>query len=330
MQIRASSLPKLALCGQYQSAPGEASEAAQRGTRIDGYMRHMWQTCEVPEGAEDEIQLAHWACTELLRLGDNHATRVAEAECRVYIPIIKYTGTMDAVNPRGLWLADLKSGQEHDYSAQMAAYALGCMVEHLTQTWTTHLLFCDSKRVVTKQWTLAEARDTVQAAFNNVGTPPALNDYCGWCAKSLTCEIRVDAAGRAMTATASLIPAAQDIGFLQMIENPERLGLFLWRAKVFDDFREAAEASAREMLTAGVDVPGWRLQKPRVSEFVDAADLVAAIETGQVGAADVVRAQGSISGRKARELWSAAGAEFPEHAVKTKTGAAPLVADKRK
>ena len=317
MKIKASSLPKLALCGQYESAPGESSEAAQRGTRIDAMMRHMWATGEVPDGAEDEIQLAHWACQQLLALGDNHATRVAEQDCRIYVPIIKYVGTMDALNPRGLWLADLKSGQEHDYRAQMAAYALGCMVEYQSPAWTTHLLFCDQKKVVSTKWTLTEACETVQAAADNVGTAPVLNDYCAWCAKSLTCEARVDAVGKTMTATASMMPVAQDTGFLEMIADPERLGLFLSRAKVFDDFREAAEAKAREMLAAGVDVPGWKLGTPRTRKSVNLLELW---KIADLPLPKILEAAGSISLKEATEL----AGKVPNELVKVTHTKAPL------
>lgn len=329
--MRSSELPKIALCGQWESAPGESSEAAQRGTRIDKYMRHMWETGEVPSGDDEEIKLAHWANCQLLALSKGRGdVKTDEASCRIYIPVIKYVGTMDAVSVRGRWLADLKSGQRHNYREQMAAYALGCMTEHMETQWTAHLLFCDQKEVISETFTFSEARAIVQAAVDNVGKPPKLNEYCGWCAKSLTCPARVDANWKALTETASGMPVEQDAGFLAMLADPERLGLFLTRAKVFDDFREAAEAKARELLAAGEHVPGWRLQKPRVSEFVDAGHVVTAVRSGVLFSSDVIEAMGSISARKARELWSAAGAVFPEEIVNTKTGAAPLVACKTK
>lgn len=329
--IRASSLPKLALCGQYESAPG-SSDAAARGTRIDQLMRHMWITGELldREQAQDEIDAAKWAVNQLIRLSENRApVLVDEGKCRVYVPVIEYTGTMDAVCPRQRWLSDLKSGQKHNYREQMAAYALGCMAEHLEQEWTAHLLFCDQREVISETFTFKQARDIVAAAAGNVGTAPVINDYCGWCAKSLTCPARVDAAGKTLTATASGVPVDQDEGFLAMLADPERLGLFLTRCRTFDDFREAAESKARELLAAGNSVPGWRLQKPRVSEYVEENDVKLAVENGILGISDVIEAYGSMSASRARKLWSVAGATFPETAVKTKTGAAPLVAAKR-
>jgi len=330
MKPRPSSLPKLALCGQFEGRPG-TSDAAARGTRVDTLMRHLWQTGEYLDGAEDEQRLANWAAGTLLKLSKGKGgVTTDDIACKVYVPLLGMAGTMDAVCPSQRWLADLKTGQRHNYREQMAAYALGCMVAHMELEWTAHLLFADQDEVVSETFTFDEARAVVQAALDNVGKPPVINDYCQWCAKSLTCPVRVDDAGKAMTATASALPVEQDTGFLAMIEDPERLGLFLTRCQTFDDFREAAEAKARELLAAGQAVPGWRLQKPRSSEFVDGAVIVAAVEEGTIGLVDVIKTVGSISGRKARELWNAAGAVFPESVVQTKTGAAPLVAIKLK
>ena len=328
--MRPSSLPKLALCGQWESAPGESSEAAQRGTRIDRYMRHMWTTGEMPAGDEEEIKLAHWANRQLYHLSKGRGdVKTDDASCRIWVPIIKQTGTMDAVSVRGKWLADLKSGQCHNYREQMAAYALGCMTEHMETEWTSHLLFCDQQEVVSETFTFSEARAIVQSAVDNVGKPPVLNDYCGWCAKSLTCPVRVESYTAALVPLETAITPDND-GFLTLLNDPERLGKFLAQCKVLENFREAAEAKARELLAAGDQVPGWRLQKPRVSEFVDAAHVASAVQAGVLGADNVIESMGSISARKARELWNAAGAVFPEDIVNTKTGAAPLVATKTK
>jgi hypothetical protein len=128
-----------------------------------------------------------------------------------------------------------------------------------------------------------------------------------------------------MTATASLLPVEQDEGFLKMISDPERLGLFLLRCQTFDDFRDAAKAKARELLEAGEKVPGWKLQKPRASEYVEAEDVAQAVSNGVIGASDAIRAQGSISAKKAEALWSAAGAVLPDELVQRKVGQAPLV-----
>jgi len=298
--MRPSSLPKLALCGQYQSAPGEAGPAAQRGTRLDAAFRDAWAGGKYPADLPyDDAAAVRWAIEALsnCRTSDSDHVQTNEDATRIWhIPMLPNGGTADAVCLGGRWLADLKSGQIYNYREQMAAYALGLMVQELELEWTCHLLFCDQQRVVTHRFTYAEARDIVKAAVDNVGTAPVINDYCGWCAHSLTCSARVQASGTALATTPE--------SFTAVLANPARLGEFLTRCKTFDDFREAAETECRRLLGEGVEVPGWRLQKPRVSEFVDAETLCDGVSKGIVNYYDVIRASGSMSAAKARKLWA--------------------------
>jgi hypothetical protein len=237
-------------------------------------------------------------------------------------------GTADGISVQGQWLIDLKSGQVYDYTGQMAAYALGLMEMHFEQEWTTHLLFCDQQKMVTQHWTYTSAKETVQRILDNVGTAPRENDYCGWCAKSLTCPARVASKDSALVTVAGLAPTVQDEGFLALLNDPDRLGQFLAACQTLDDFRDAAKEKARGLLEAGVKVPGWRLQKPRASEYIEAEHVAQAITNGVIGAGDAIRAQGSMSAKKAEALWSAAGAVLPDELVQRKVGQAPLVACK--
>lgn len=329
MKIRHSALPKLALCGQYEGAPG-SSPAAERGTRLDALFRHAWErgdfeTRDVPE---EDIEAVQWAINQCARLGggpDGLTTR--EDACRITTGGIEHTGTADGVAVRGRWLVDLKSGQVYDYAAQMAAYALGLMQVHFEQEWTTHLLFCDQRQVVTHHWTYQSASELVRKVLANIGTPPKENDYCAWCAKSLTCGARVQ------SMTGALVPVQTEItpdnnGFLTLLNDPARLGRFLAQCATLDDFRDAAKTKARELLEAGHDVPGWRLQKARVTEFVDAGHIAHAVQLGQIGAEDAIRAGGALSAKKVEALWSAAGAVMPDGIVSRKVGQQPLVRSK--
>jgi hypothetical protein len=236
-------------------------------------------------------------------------------------------GTADGVAVKGQWLIDLKSGQVYDYTGQMAAYALGLMEMYFAQEWTTHLLFCDQQKMVTQHWTYTSAKETVQAILDNVGTAPKENDYCGWCAKSLTCPGRVQSQAIVLQTTEHAI-TPQDGSFLTLLDDPARIGLFLRQCATLDHFREAAAEKARQLLEAGEVVPGWRLQKPRATEFVSAEYVAKAVEEGLIGAGNAIAAYGSLSAKKAEQLWSVSGHEMPAHIVSRKVGKAPLVAAK--
>lgn len=329
MKIRHSSLPKLALCGQYEGAPG-SSPAAERGTRLDAMFRHAWERGEFlsRDVPEEDIEAVQWAVAQCHRLGGGpDGLTTLEDACRITTGGLEHTGTADGVAVRGRWLVDLKSGQVYDYRAQMAAYALGLMQMHFEQQWTTHLLFCDQRQVVTHHWIYASALELVRSVLANIGTAPVENDYCGWCAKSLTCGARVQ------SMTGALVPAQTEVtpdndGFLALLNDPARLGRFLTQCSTLDDFRDAAKAKARELLDAGHTVPGWKLQKARVAEYVEADHIAAAVDAGAIGAGDAIRAGGALSLKKAEALWSAAGAVMPEEIVSRKIGQQPLVRSK--
>lgn len=326
MKIRHSALPKLALCGQYEGAPG-TSPAAERGTRLDAMFRHAWECGEFLDRdvPEEDIAAVQWAVMQCHRLGGGYdRLTTIEDNCRILTGGFEHRGTADGVAIKGRWLVDLKSGQIYDYSAQMAAYALGLMQSHFEDLWTTHLLFCDQQQVVTHHWTYASASELVRKVIANVGTPPVENDYCGWCAKSLTCGSRVK------SMTGALVPVQTEItpdndGFLTLLNDPARLGRFLAQCATLEDFRDAAKAKARELLEAGHEVPGWRLQKARATEYVEAEFVAQAVRSGIIGADDAILAGGSLSAKKAQALWSAAGAIMPDEIVARKVGQQPLV-----
>jgi hypothetical protein len=326
MKIRHSSLPKLALCGQYEGSPG-SSPAAERGTMLDRVFRDAWTNGELPRDLCDEDTAAiNWALGQCIQLGGGADGLVtADADCRVTTAGLEHTGTVDGVATRANWSMDLKSGQIYDYQGQMAAYALGLMQMRFEQTWTTHLLFCDQRQVVTHNWTYKSASNLVRGILSNVGTGPRENDYCGWCAKSLTCPARVASKDAALVTVAGLAPTVQDEGFLAVLNDPVQLGKFLTACSTLEDFRDAAKAKARELLESDVRVHGWRLQKPRASEYVEAEDVARAVEEGLIGAGDAIRAQGSMSAKRAEVVWSAAGAVLPDEIVQRKVGQAPLV-----
>lgn len=329
MKIRHSSLPKLALCGQFEGKQG-SSDAAARGTMLDGVFRDAWVSGELPSNLNEEDTTAiRWALGQCVQLGGGaDGLTTQESQCRIQTSGLEHMGTADGIAVKGQWLIDLKSGQVYDYTGQMAAYALGLMEMHFAQEWTTHLLFCDQQKMVTQHWTYTSAKETVQRILDNVGTAPVQNDYCNWCAKSLTCPARVASKDSALVTVAGMAPTVQDERFLALLNDPDRLGQFLAACQTLEDFRDAAKEKAHGLLEAGVKVPGWRLQKPRATEFVSAEYVARAVEEGLIGAGNAIAAYGSLSAKKAEQLWSISGHEMPAYIVSRKVGKAPLVASK--
>ncbi len=326
--IRHSSLPKLARCACFESDP-VAGPAAARGTLLDGCFREMLSTGQIPkiQGlSEEDVLAVEWAAATLRSLACGEEILSLDAQCRVQTPGMEHIGTADAIVPGLLMSADLKTGQIRNYREQMAAYALGLMEMHFADRWTCELLFCDQRQVVTHQFTYADAFEIVNGVLERAvdpGRKPELCEYCGWCVKSQTCEVRVDAATKALEiATAG---NQEDQGrlactdFEGVLDDPERLGLFLSSCKVLDDFRDRAEARARELLEASGDaVPGWKLRKGGPVELVFPDDLARLVAAGSLSLGGLLEAHGTLAAKKFRELWGRemAGSVVPEEVVR--------------
>ena len=330
-QIRSSALPKLAVCGQFEGAQGEPSEAASRGTRLDAALREMWHTLKIPQLEQVDAIPVAWAYGVLDALAQGfqgvipirHSVEMREENCKIWVPIIDYTGTADAICVSGRWLADLKSGQVRNYREQMAAYCLGLMTQHLETEWRYHLIFCDAEEIVSETLTFAEARKIVQGVVDKIGTAPIENEYCGWCAKALTCSVRVDAKDNAIAEVKKSL-APDSPAFLELLEDPERLGKFLDQCSTFEAFWDAAREKARLTIENGGQIPGYRLQKGRVTETVSVETQFRCAADKQASYGDIIRAHGALSAKKFRELVTE-GAEF---AIETKTSKPSLVKTK--
>jgi hypothetical protein len=326
--VRHSSLPKLARCACYESNP-VAGPAAARGTLLDSCFRELLSTGELSqiEGlGEEDMQAVQWAAWTLRSMSCGEEILSLDEQCRVETPGMEHIGTADAIVPGLLMSADLKTGQIRNYREQMAAYALGLMEMHFASRWTCELLFCDQRQVVTHQFTYAEAFEIVTGVLVRAVDPerkPELCEYCGWCVKSQTCEARVEAAAKALEIATAQNQEDQGVlartDFEGVLEDPERLGMFLSSCKVLDDFRDRAETRARELLEAGGDaVPGWRLRKGGPVELVFPDDLARLVAAGNLSLGGVLEAQGTLGAKKFRELWAKemAGSVVPEEVVR--------------
>lgn len=251
--VRPSSLPKLAQCRCFMGSHG-TSPAAARGTLLDGIIRQKWEygCCdEVP--APEDAEAVDWALETLHMLCGEGAFEVItdEARLRVGCPVPGVAvGTMDACCPEGGWLADFKTGQVRGYREQMAAYALGCMLQYGADEWTAHLLFVDQKLVESIHFTATEAQELVRGI---VAAPrePRLCEYCGWCANQHLCPVQkaalaevVQAADElpAITPALKSRPEEWPASIRTMMEEPENAWNFLRLYGVAKGWAEAVSA----------------------------------------------------------------------------------------
>ena len=160
--LRPSNLPKLAVCPCYESNP-VAGPAAERGTLLDTAFR-----AELL-GLEERLVIAN-----------------------------KLTADEIAAVAWSVSMVRAISGRE-----QMAAYALGLMGAYFAGEWTAHLLFCDQREIETIKFTYEEAHDIVDQvvkSFNDPAKKPNPCEYCAWCAKADTPQVKPKAAPSKSTA----------------------------------------------------------------------------------------------------------------------------------
>jgi hypothetical protein len=225
----------------------------------------------LPDTKAEDIAAIEWAVETFRLLAGNAPLQASEDDLRVETPA--GPGTADGACPEKLFSVDLKTGQVRNYFEQMAAYALGFMEREFCEQWTTHLLFCDEREIVTFEWTQASALAAVQpviAAAKDPESLPTPCDYCGWCALRWTCAARLEPLSMLLTGA----PDKLDLNAIKAC--PADLGrlmdityLIAKEDGLHDELREAA----KDYLLKSQAVPGWSLQNGRKTETVPALQI---------------------------------------------------------
>jgi hypothetical protein len=275
----------LAKCARWESSGGnDATEA--------GAARHSalaWQLAsEAPEATRAE-SLAQ------LDDADREAVVWAADYIRTHAPMADYPihcertltmlddefkevmrGTPDVVC--GNQLFDLK-WRERDYAAQMAAYALMLMEESGWSEVHVHVLYGERQRAERFTFTRDGAQDMVDAILANVASaqPPTPCDYCGWCARRLTCSALTTAAKTVADGYSVLDRVANWHPSEQTDAAQLSTMLFIAR-KVLKPWIESVEFHALDAITKqGLAIPGYELKTRKAREWIsDVAGAFAA------------------------------------------------------
>ena len=258
--VRPSSLPKLQECRCYVSKPA-SSDAATRGTALDAIIREAWMSCKKsvslsePWTAEDS-EACNFALQHLSLLSHGEFVETREEELQAIVPVDGVrAGTMDALCVSEGWLADFKTGQVRDYTAQMAAYALACMDAYFAEEWKSYLIFIDQRQVEAHFWTRAEAEQLVTRIVNKP-LEPTLCDYCTWCGAFENCPLVQQSAAEVVSIQAEEKPTTYDKSVKKLLPELEALKhdhaaahAFLTKLSIVNDWAEILKKSIREQLT---------------------------------------------------------------------------------
>jgi hypothetical protein len=333
--IRHSSLPKLEQCACYESA-GVQTPAAARGTAMDEAFRLALSGDESKLDAleQEEKKAVTWAVVKVRLIAGEEPIVSDESALKVQTPGLEHIGTEDSRIPTKCTSLDLKSGQIHDYFSQMAAYAYGNMERDFAPEWTCHLLFCDQRRVVTHTFTYEQAKMVVENILEAVADPdkkPTPCEYCGWCKNKEECL----PLGKAASDTLEIVDSDLNANLAQikayLAGSPLTLGAFLSKAAIFnDELVDWARELAKDKLANKEEIPGYKLQKVKGTDYIDPTQVARALSTAGATMQEVVKFLGDkIKSSDMREFLDNRQCDF-EFDVVQGSGFTKLVQDKKK
>jgi hypothetical protein len=317
-EISPSSLPKLAECALFVSAPG-ASPAAERGTLLDKALRELLvddPTTFDLLTAEDKAAV-EWGANELRTLSGGYHVETREEHLGMEVPGLSKPGTADAVCVRAKWVADIKSGQVRNYRQQLAAYALACMVEHFANSWTAHVVYIDQRLRRTYDFTRDQAEATVSnliAEASSRTAEPTPNEYCGWCANFNSCRALVRQSSEAL-ALVNGETTLEEIRW-DIAADPLSLSVFAanWKAAE-KHLADPLLGLLKTRLSDGEDIPGWKVSSMAGRDYVE-ADAIAKAAANVTKETLILALGGKMSGKNFRQFCADSGVEVDETAVK--------------
>lgn len=263
-RFRPSSLPALRQCGMFEPSQRDGAEDKDAGTErhevLADLLRQPGQAIE-----HEDIESIEWAA-DYIRTHAPTSDHEMHIERKMALLDPEFdeviAGTPDAVCGGDLF--DFK-WRRRDYGPQMAAYALMAMEENGRQEMRVHVLYGQERRaevyIITRhEAALLLAEIAAKVTPNPVATPC---DYCGWCARRLTCEPLLKMA-QAVTAGYADLPEFKSWHPSQM-ETAEEISkaLLIWRA-VLKKWGESLEYHALEAVTKrGFALPSFDLKSKR-------------------------------------------------------------------
>ncbi len=258
----------LAQCPRFTS--GVSGQYAEIGTRRHKLLRRMFDADftddEATGMAEEDVAGIKWA-VDYIRvhapMSDYHLSWESPLSIE-WDDFSTINGTPDCTC--GPDLFDFK-WRARDYTAQMAAYALG-MTQRGHPVVNVHLLFGATQRA--EKFTLTESacRQILAPILESVASAspqPTPCDYCGWCQDRLVCPALLGTAEKVANGYAQ-----EPISWhpSKMITPEEiAMGLTVWRTilKPWGDSMEWHALESAQKL--GLKLPGYELKTKRGREY---------------------------------------------------------------
>lgn len=271
------------ICGEYRP-DGRGSAATEKGN-----IQHEWLEDKLNradprhEIPQDQLANVNWAYEYVQ---DNFDLVKLKTESKVSIMDHNYNEV--SFGTRDLWdgknLGDFKSGQQHDYKAQMAYYVLGTCQQEGTDSVVVHEIYTKYFWTKVYEMTKNEAQAIVDDITENIEKKKLQqSDYCGWCIKRLTCPVfttAVEAVSTEVTPHSSLA--------LENLTTPDSINKAMVFAKRIKKWGEAVEAITRDFLEEGGELDNFKYHSRRGNTYID--DLEKAVELSGLTYSEFLRA----------------------------------------
>lgn len=269
MTHRPSSLPALDQCPRFES--GGTSDFAEAGTArhhaLSAMLMNNDESLAFALPDESERDAVIWAAEYIkLQAPSSDYPIVCEVKREWMGPDFSdREGTPDVTC--GNHIFDLK-WRKRDYDAQMADYALAVMSEGGFESVTVHILYGAFKQIEVIKLDYATASRIVLDILTKANNPkaePIPCDYCGWCAKRLTCPALLERAN-------VVAEHREDWGLASYhsseIITAEEMGKALRLAKALGKWCESVEHHARELAKNGIIAEGFKVQERKGNRFI--------------------------------------------------------------
>lgn len=264
----------MAACPRFESNPQSDTTYTSQGTARHRALADAF--FDGPGGGEekalaglpaDEVDQVKWAI-DYIRVKAPMSDHPLEVEQRRFFLDADFDeiyGTPDIVC--GNVIFDLK-WREANYLEQMAAYAL-MLLQAGHELVYVHVLYAERKRAEVITFDLSKAHEIVFPIIDRVEDPtlpPVACDYCGWCAKQLTCPAVVKTLNK-------VIEHRDDFNLEQWhsseIKTAEEMGKALRIARVVSEWCESVEHHAKEMaIKLGMVPTGFSIQHRQGNRFI--------------------------------------------------------------
>ena len=260
LQVRSKGEPVTpAMCGQFL-------------TQCDFAMSVQSDLIPHIKGIEYEVTLYEDCC-------ENHPVEIPKERHFITSGTIDLWGLAD--RPA---IIDWKTGQERNYSAQLAVYGVGLLEERGDTEIDLHTVFVDQERVISETCTLDELRERVDMlveAVRDPASPYAINSYCG------RCDLR-DHGCSAWTHERQLVQGflpdpslSLQERFAVLKQDPEKLARFIVafrRLKNMVEKVEHLDQVALGMIQGGATMPGLQKITRKGSESIKPSDIYGLIQ----------------------------------------------------